>query len=137
MTASNTTPDSTSTSSSTSSPTSSPTCSSTSSPTVPVAGRDVSSYSPALRERAEHLGELAARIERALVLALPDHLDDHLGDHLHDHLAELDGRRGELCERLLERNLHQLHRAADDLRTTAYRFRSRADELDAAWSAAA
>lgn len=86
-----------------------------------------SSYSPTLRERADHLTALAARIERALVLSLPDELVAHVGP----------GGRGELIERLLERNLHQLHRAADDLRTTAFRFRARADELDAAWGTAA
>jgi hypothetical protein len=46
-------------------------------------------------------------------------------------------RRTRLCEALLERNLHQLHRAADDLRVTAMRFRTRADELDAACRVAA
>ena len=46
------------------------------------------------------------------------------------------GRAG-LCQVLLERNLHQLHRAADDLRVTAMRFRERADELEAAVAAAA
>lgn len=40
--------------------------------------------------------------------------------------------RERLCRAMLERNLHQLHRAADDLRVTAMRFRERADELDAA-----
>lgn len=46
-------------------------------------------------------------------------------------------RRTRLCEALLERNLHQLHRAADDLRVTAMRFRTRADELEAACRMAA
>ncbi|MEO6651611.1 MAG: hypothetical protein ABIP17_03035 [Ilumatobacteraceae bacterium] len=41
------------------------------------------------------------------------------------------GRRARLCEAMLERNLHQLHRAADDLRATALRLRERADGLDA------
>lgn len=41
--------------------------------------------------------------------------------------------RDRLCVAMLERNLHQLHRAADDLRVTAMRFRERADELDAAF----
>ena len=46
-------------------------------------------------------------------------------------------RRDRLCLAMLERNLHQLHRAADDLRVTAMRFRERADELDAAVGRAA
>ncbi len=47
------------------------------------------------------------------------------------------GPEAQLCRALLARNLHQLHRAADDLRATALRFRTRADELDAAFEAAA
>lgn len=47
------------------------------------------------------------------------------------------GPEGRLCRALLERNLHQLHRAADDLRSTALRFRTRAEELDAAVEPAA
>jgi hypothetical protein len=45
--------------------------------------------------------------------------------------------RARLCEELLRHNLHQLHRAADDLRSTAMRFRDRADDLDAAFRSAA
>ena len=45
--------------------------------------------------------------------------------------------RGRMCEAMLQRNLHQLHRAADDLRITAMRFRERADEFDAAQRTAA
>lgn len=86
-----------------------------------------SSYSPELRRRAELLTDLSRQIEQSLVAAIDAHL--------------VDGRwtspRGRLCERLLQRNLHQLHRAADDLRVIAMRFRDRADELDAAWGFAA
>ena len=71
---------------------------------------------------------MAAAIERSLVMTLTD--DDGT-----DPLPP--GADGRLCRVLLERNLHQLHRAADDLRTTAMRFRTRADELDAAFEAAA
>lgn len=81
-----------------------------------------SSYAPGLRQRAEHLAEFASQIERSLVMSL-------------DEAAEAAGwnsGRARLCEIMLRRNLHQLHRAADDLRATAMRFRSRADELDAA-----
>ena len=38
--------------------------------------------------------------------------------------------RARLCEAMLARNLHQLHRAADDLRDTAFRMQARAGELD-------
>lgn len=38
--------------------------------------------------------------------------------------------RGQLCQRMLSRNLHQIHEAADDLRDSALRFCERADELD-------
>jgi hypothetical protein len=75
-----------------------------------------------LRQRAGHLRELAASIERALVMVLADTNDTD----------SWDSARGRLCNRLLERNLHQLHQAADDLRTTALRFRRQADELDLA-----
>jgi len=38
--------------------------------------------------------------------------------------------RARLCDRMLSRNLHQLHQAADDLRESALGFSRRADELD-------
>lgn len=86
-----------------------------------------SSYAPELRRRAVDLAEFARQIERSLVMTLGDE-------------AERSGwssHRSRLCEEMLRRNLHQLHRAADDLRATAMRFRLRADELDAAFEAAA
>ncbi len=88
---------------------------------------DGSSYAPELRRRADHLVDLAAAIERSLVMTLGDDANDALPP----------GADGRLCRVLLERNLHQLHRAADDLRMTALRFRTRADEFDAAFEAAA
>ena len=91
-----------------------------------AASSDESAYSPELRRRAEHLTELAAAIERSVVMTLP--IDDD---------SVPTGPAGRLCRALLERNLHQLHRAADDLRSTALHFRTRADELDAAFRAAA
>ena len=87
---------------------------------------DGSAYAPELRRRAEHLTELASAIERSLVMTLADEAEP----------AETDPE-ARLCRALLARNLHQLHRAADDLRTTAHRFRLRADELDAAFEDAA
>lgn len=48
---------------------------------------------------------------------------------------ELDGwntMRARLCVRMLDRSLHQLHQAADDLRQTAIECCRRADRLDAA-----
>lgn len=86
-----------------------------------------SSYSPDLRRRAEALGDLARSIERSLVMTLTETIDN----------ASWDTCRGRLCDEMLRRNLHQLHRAADDLRVTAMRFRERADELDAAVRTAA
>lgn len=83
-----------------------------------------SSYAPELRRRADHLVELAADIEHAVVLRLPD-----VAAGPDDGWA---GRRARLCEHMLETNLHQLHRAADELRLTALRFRRRADDLEAA-----
>ena len=70
-------------------------------------------YSSVLRQRAAHLQDLAARVERARVM-------------------RLDGAPSELARRLLDRNLHQLHLAAAELRDAGARFRRRADELDLA-----
>ena len=70
-------------------------------------------YSSVLRQRAAHLQELAGRVERSLVMRLDD-------------------APSELARRLLDRNVHQLHVAAEDLRDAAHRFRRRADELDLA-----
>ncbi|MFP5487180.1 MAG: hypothetical protein ACLGHQ_02590 [Acidimicrobiia bacterium] len=70
-------------------------------------------YSSVLRQRSAHLLDLAARVERSLVM-------------------QLDEAPSALARRLLDRNLHQLHLAVDDLRDSADRFRRRADELDLA-----
>ncbi len=88
-----------------------------------------SAYAPELRRRAQHLVELAAAIERSLVMSLAVTVDAAPN-------AGIVPRRERLCDALLQRNLHQLHRAADDLRVTAMRFRTRADELEAAQDAA-
>jgi hypothetical protein len=79
-------------------------------------------YAAVLRQRAARLQDLARRLDGTLVTALdPD-------------VAPIpaDTARARLCETLLTRNLHQLHRAADELRNTAFRFTARADELDRA-----
>lgn len=76
--------------------------------------------SSVLRQRAGHLRELASAIERSLVMTLDEA----------DGTQAWTTNRGRLCRRMLDRNLHQLHQAADDLRETAIRFRRRADELD-------
>lgn len=76
--------------------------------------------SSVLRQRAGHLRELASSIERSLVMTLGDTGDTETWTT----------NRARLCQRMLRRNLHQLHQAADDLRETAIRFRQRADELD-------
>ena len=93
-----------------------------------AAGED-SSYAPDLRRRAAELGELARSIERSIVMTITDDVDaaERRTSTAHDRLNAA----------LLERNLHQLHRAADELRGTAMRFRERADELDAALRSAA
>lgn len=89
--------------------------------TAAPADQHGSSYSPDLRRRADELSDLARSIEHSLVMTLTDDVDSWTTT-----------TRGRLCEEMLQRNLHQLHRAADDLRVTAMRFRERADELDAA-----
>lgn len=75
-----------------------------------------------LRQRAGHLRDLADTIERSLVMDLADRADG----------ASWTGKRAELCIDMLDRNIQQLYQAADDLRVTAFRFRQRADDLDAA-----
>lgn len=79
-------------------------------------------YSGPLRQRAGHLRRLATSIERSLVMMLGDA----------DRTDGWDTTRAQLCGRMLDRNLHQLHQAADDLRETAVRFCQRADQLDVA-----
>lgn len=79
-------------------------------------------YSTTLRQRSGHLCALAADIERAAVMSLGDAIDR----------AGWSTRRARLCDEMLAANLRQLHQAADDLRTTAFRYRQRADELDRA-----
>ena len=97
-------------------------------PTAAPAGED-SSYGPDLRRRAAELGDLAQSIERAIVMTLTDDVDASE--------RTVVTARDRLNLAMLERNLHQLHRAADELRGTAMRFRERADELDAAVERAA
>lgn len=80
-----------------------------------------------LRRRAAHLRDVAAQVESVIASTL---LDDV-------RTIDLDVDRTDLCERLIERSLHQLHRAADDLRATALRLHARADELDGATGDAA
>ncbi len=80
-----------------------------------------------LRRRAEQLVQLARSIESSLVMSLADSMPD---------ASPVDGR-SELYEAMFHRSLHQLHRSADDLRLTALRFRTRADELEAASRVAA
>ena len=79
-------------------------------------------YVSVLRQRAECLRDLARSIERSLVMTLDDVAAE----------AAWDSPRARLCEAMLERNLHQLHQAADDLRDTACRMHARARELELA-----
>ncbi|MFW2334330.1 hypothetical protein [Ilumatobacter sp.] len=102
-------------------------------PTAP-ADPGGSSYAPDLRRRADELGELARSIERSLVMTLIGPAGASDGEPRD---GPIPTDRDRLNAAMLERNLHQLHRAADDLRVTAMRFRQRADELDDAARAAA
>lgn len=77
-------------------------------------------YSTVLRQRSGHLTALASAIERSLVLSLGDAAE----------LTAWSTPRSRMCEQMLAANVRQLHRAADDLRMTAFRFRQRATELD-------
>jgi hypothetical protein len=74
-----------------------------------------------LRQRARHLRDLATRIEALPVMSL-------------DRYADVDtwrGPRPALCRATLTVNQHQLHAAADDLRSHAWRLDRQAEELDA------
>lgn len=77
-------------------------------------------HASVLRQRAATLRDLAGSLERSIVTTL-------------DELTGADTwstPRARLCEVMLARNLHQLHRAADDLRDTAFRMQARAGELE-------
>lgn len=74
-----------------------------------------------LRDRAQRLRDLAVRIESSPV-------------HDLERLAGDDtwfGPRPELCRTMLRSNLHQLHRAADDLRWQAWLLEQEARQHDA------
>lgn len=75
-----------------------------------------------LRQRAQHLRELAEAIEASPVMRLDRHGD----------VDTWRGPRPDLCRATLVANQHQLHAAADDLRWHAYRFEQQAIELEAA-----
>lgn len=77
-------------------------------------------YSSGLRQRAAHLRDLAASIERASVTVLGDAAEEVMWST----------ERADLCEVMLARNVQQLHQAAEELRYTAYRFSQRANEMD-------
>src|SRR5262245_4682509 len=77
-------------------------------------------HASVLRQRAATLRDLAGSIERSIVMTL----DELAGEQ------RWSSPRARLCEAMLTRNLHQLHRAADELRDTAFRMQARADELE-------
>ena len=81
---------------------------------------DTHPHASVLRQRAATLRDLAGSIERSIVMSLDELACD----------AGWSSPRARLCEAMLARNLHQLHRAADDLRDTAFRLQARASELD-------
>ena len=74
-----------------------------------------------LRQRAQHLRDLAGSIESLPVMRLESHATD---DTWH-------GPRPMLCRSMLGKNQQQLHVAADDLRSHAHLFEQRAAQLDA------
>jgi len=74
-----------------------------------------------LRERARRLRQLAHLIEATPAMRLEGLAGDDTWR----------GARPRLCRDLLERNLAQLHRAADDLRWHAYLLDQRAVAADA------
>jgi hypothetical protein len=74
-----------------------------------------------LRQRAQHLRDLADSIEAMPAMRLDRHADDDTWR----------GRRPLLCRTLLATNQHQLHGASDDLRRVALRLDQQAQELDA------
>jgi hypothetical protein len=77
-------------------------------------------HASVLRQRAATLRELAGSIERSILTTL----DELAGPETWS------TPRARLCEAMLTRNLHQLHRAADDLRDSAFRMQARAGELE-------
>ena len=74
-----------------------------------------------MRGRAGHLRDLATTIEQMPVMRLDRWCDDDTWR----------GPRPWLCRATLQRNQHQLHAAADDLRLHAHRFELEAEHLDA------
>jgi hypothetical protein len=76
-----------------------------------------------LRLRAADLRQLATTIERSPVMRLLDVAEDAA-------TAGWTGDRPDLCERMLAGDLHRLHTAAEQLRQTAFRFATRAEQLD-------
>lgn len=74
-----------------------------------------------LRRRAHHLRALATAIESTPAMSLDVHAQDDAWC----------GQRPLLCRALLARSQHQLHAAADDLRSQAYRLDREADDLEA------
>jgi hypothetical protein len=75
-----------------------------------------------LRQRAAGLRDLAGSIERATVLRLPELAGD----------GAWGAERGRLCDAMLQRNIEQLHQAADDLRDAAYGMSLRAGAIELA-----
>lgn len=75
-----------------------------------------------LRQRAAGLRDLAGSIERATVLRLPELAGE----------PPWGAERGRLCDAMLQRNIEQLHQAADDLREAAYGMSLRAGAIELA-----
>ncbi len=73
-----------------------------------------------MRARVVELRRLAESIESSLVMVLVDG----------EGLDGWGGLRASLCERMLVRNLHQLHSAVEELRESALSLSEQADQLD-------
>jgi len=98
-----------------------------------------------LRHRAIALRSFADTIDHLLVTNIVDHelhcRHDVDRSHHRDHADEGFGgnvgpSRWQVRHQLLERNLHQLHRAADELRDVAHQLWQRADGLELAHNVA-
>lgn len=98
----------------------------------PLAHTPLRPQASVLRHRAATLRSFADTIDRLRVTRLTD--QEHAAtDTTNESEA---ARRARLRRRLLDRNLHQLHRAADELRDVAHRLWQYADVVEFASSKA-
>jgi hypothetical protein len=87
--------------------------------------RFASPYASILRHRATALRSFAGTLDQLLVT--------HIGaEELPSSAAHTESRHWILRQHLLDHNLHQLHRAADELREVAHQMWQAADSLELA-----